>query len=162
MFSPQLDIVGELPAELSQKALKYLDIGTLTTSRRVSKSWKNILSSENFCKLMCKSVFDTFVDDEDGTICWNDRFLQNASRSYAVGYGRPWAKAHHSCRQTEEMPPKVGYGDGLLAWYEQGGFRILDLESGERTEHWSDSYEPPKALKVVKEFLVWYDLRWVA
>lgn len=159
MVSSTFDIIGSLPVELAYRVLQYLESDLLVVSRRVSKGWNRLLTAEVFCKLLCGSRYDVRLDDKNIQICWSERFVQSASTRHALAYGRPWAKALHSCNLADEEFPKISYNDGLLAWYEHDVFKILDLVTGIRKEHSSNSYTPPQALQITKRFLVWFDSR---
>lgn len=154
MAPSNFDPIADLPLELSQGIFQFLDTDNLVSFRRVSKRWNNILSAESFCKIICDARIDTNEQTHCETQCWNELFLNHASRRHALAYGRPWAKAVFSY-EIDEVYPDATYNEGKVAWFQSDAIRVLDIYKGTTVGFGVD--EPPEEVRLTKKYLVYPD-----
>ncbi|KAL5356220.1 hypothetical protein BJX96DRAFT_171407 [Aspergillus floccosus] len=105
------DIVASLPLELAVQIVKHLDLSELHILRRVSQSWRSLLSSE----LACDAVFKKYTGPR-GTSPQTRR--EYARQRLRLERGLP-VRAIHPSLDTHSPTPSMAqmdYAKGRYAW----------------------------------------------
>lgn len=113
------DIVAYLPLELSQMILQHLPLYQCFQARRVSRKWKDIISSPSTIDSILHDWYpttDTRLCIPDGLSAESAAFLK-AEHVDAFKTGRPFSMMTHDLHGFNDGldAEKFAYADGMLA-----------------------------------------------
>ena len=85
-----MDILKELPVELCVGVLKYLTPVTTIRLRLVSKSYYNLLTSEEICSSLSRQFVNPKYNLTKGISSWRLHYENHVSRRLSFASGKPW------------------------------------------------------------------------
>lgn len=140
------DIVAYLPLELSQMILQHLPLYQCFQARRVSRKWKDIISSPSTIDSILHDWYpttDTRLCIPDGLSAESAAFLK-AEHVDAFKTGRPFSMMTHDLHGFNDGldAEKFAYADGMLAWVDldyNSAIKVLDLRSGIEGDFMTDN-----------------------
>ena len=123
-----MDILVELPVELSIRVLEYLTPAESIRLRLVSKSFHSLLTSEE----VCRSLSHRFVKREYNSAkkleSWRLHYENHVSRRLSFGSGKAWLTESLPLMYLKSFCPETLYLAGALG-SERDTVQVLDLNT---------------------------------
>ena len=122
-----MDILGALPLELSVRVLKYLTPAESIRLRLVSRSYHDLLTSEE----VCSALSHHFIKREYNAAkfdSWRLHYENHVSRRLAYAFGEPWVTEHLPLMEFKSFCPETSYLACVLE-PEHDIVQVLDLNT---------------------------------
>lgn len=131
----KFDILSHVPTEIAHQIILSLPPLDVVLLQRVSKRWREILSSSELCRLLLNAHFrpsQIILSKSE----WTRFFYSKLACRHALEYGRPYSRATYPFvrdSQIRHTRTAVDYLDGRLCWSQDyGAVYLLDLRTGEQ------------------------------
>ena len=132
-----MDILGALPPELSIRVLKYLTPIESIRLRLVSKSYHDLLTSEEVCSVLSRQFIQHEYNAAKKLDSWRLHYENHISRRLAYAFGKPWVTEHLPHMGLCSFCPETSYLAGVLG-PARNSVEVLDLNT-----HPAGSVFPP-------------------
>ena len=134
------DIIAQAPLEISQIILQYLPLSQIFQARRVSATWRQMLSSAHIVEPLLRDWFP-----EGGAhLCLqipkglSPESITSLKAEHIDAYrsGHAFTYARHAWNSSANYlrPELVAYADGIMAWVDRSQVKSLNLKTG---QEWS-------------------------
>ena len=143
MVDLRFDIIAKVPLEISQMILQFLPLYQIFQIRRVSSTWKQILSSPQTMQLLLQSWYPTQTPDtplhipqglsENAILSLKAEHIDAYRTGHAFSYTTYDWNSFWNSYDYGFNPRRVTYANGVLAWADTtdgGSVRSLDLKNG--------------------------------
>ena len=98
-----MDILTELPPELSMGVLKYLTPVTAIKLRLVSKRYYNLLTSEEVCCSLSHQFITPEYNSTKALSSWRLHYENHVSRRLSFASGKPWKISGLGCTYNADV-----------------------------------------------------------